>query len=82
MASSYNGFDVRVHRSDGTIIKCANATIKAWRTDTNVDLGITLTTDSSAWLAAATLNVPAGTLVIFRLENYQGRSAYREVITI
>ena len=81
MPSNYGGFDVRVRKNDGTEIVCANATIKVWRQDTNADLGITLTTDATGWLAGGTLSGNAGTPVIFRLEKYQGRTAFREVTT-
>jgi hypothetical protein len=81
MPSNYDA--VRVIKSDGNgnVEQIAGATVVAQRADTNVDLQ-TFTTDENGEIAAGSFNIPAGTRVRFRVQNYQGLAGSISQITI
>lgn len=80
MPSNYPTIDVFFVESDGARTAAASTTVKVRNTATNTDIA-TLTTDSNGHIAAGTLSVAAGTLVRFRVENYQGRAHSVDVVT-
>ncbi|HWQ34342.1 MAG TPA: hypothetical protein VNQ79_15950 [Blastocatellia bacterium] len=81
MPSNYVAFDVLIE-NNGQAVPAAGATVKVWNVTADADLGVTLTADSSGIVAAGTLNVPAGTLVRFRVEDFHGRAGFAEQTTI
>ena len=73
MPSNFATFDVIKRNSDGTITPLPNLTINVWDDANNVSLG-TVTTDDNGIVAGDTVDVPASTKIIFRIENYNGRA--------
>lgn len=72
MPSNYPQIPVNFRLTEGDIQPVpANVTVKVYNTVTQSDIA-TLQTDANGFIAAGQLNVDAGTLVRFRVENYQG----------
>lgn len=80
MPSNYATFDTIKRNSDGTITPLPNLTINIWDAANNVSLG-TVTSDDNGIVAGDTVDVPAGTTIIFRIENYNGRANHVEQTT-
>lgn len=78
--STYEQFDV-VEWVNGLKVPRADVEVKAWDATSDVDLGVTLTTDSEGIIASGTLSVPAETVIWFRVENYNGLAGVLEKIT-
>lgn len=71
MPSSYATFDVVKRGRDGATTKLAGVQLKIYDATGNASLG-TVVTDAGGVVPAGTVNVAAGTLILFRIENYQG----------
>lgn len=69
--SNYETFDVVVRKKDGSTLKLDNVTLSIHDATNDADLG-TVTTDANGVVAAGTVSVSAGTLILFRIENYNG----------
>lgn len=91
MPSNYPVIDFLFDYNDGDVVAMAGATVKVSSFTTHnattghdefTAIAGTLTTDSEGILAAGTLaTVPVGTRVRFRVENFQGASGFKEVVT-
>jgi hypothetical protein len=80
MPSNYEAFDVKIFNDEGTETLLAGVTLKVYDATNLADLP-DVTADGSGQVAAGTLNVAAGTVVRFRLENSMGRAGYWEHVT-
>lgn len=80
MPSDYPTIDVFFVESDGMRTPAASTDVIVYDTVTEADID-TLTTDVNGHLAAGTLSVAVGTLVRFRVENFQGRAHSVDVVT-
>jgi len=78
--SFYAGFDLVIDNDDGTVTPLASATVKVYDATNSVALA-DLASDPDGHVVAGSLAVAVGTLVRFRVENYQGRAAYAEQVT-
>ena len=75
MASNYAGFDVNYETTAGQILSVgAGVSVKVWDTVAEADSADSpLTTDANGHIAAGSLSdVAAGTVVHFRVENFNG----------
>lgn len=88
--SNYPAIDFKLDYNNGTVVKMASASVKVSKYvshnsgtghDEFTDVGGTLTTDADGILAGGTLSVAAGTRVRFRVENFQGASGFKELVT-
>lgn len=81
LVSNYNGFDVKIRHTDLTEELVPGATIKIYDA-TNLAELIEVVADVDGWVAPGTVDVPAGTVLRFRLENHLGMCGYFEDITV
>lgn len=72
MPSNYATFDVVKRGKDGSTTALAGVTLKITNASAPYAALGTVTTDASGVVAAGTVNVSVGTLILFRIENYNG----------
>ena len=78
--SNYLAFDVSIENDDLTLTHVSGVTVKVRDVTHGADLA-NLVADGNGHVAAGSYAVAVGTLLRFRVENYQGRSGYLEQVT-
>ncbi len=80
LTSHYKQFDMTYRGATGAFVPLPNITVKVFDASNHVDLP-DLVTDENGIVAAGTLDVPAGTVVRFRVENYFGMARHITQVT-
>lgn len=81
MPSNTPTFPVELDNGDGTTTRIASTACKVSAPPYSSDLA-TVTTNSDGIFPTTAVSPAAGTLLRIRVENYQGRAGYVEVVTV
>jgi hypothetical protein len=81
MASTIQSFNVELDMGNGTVQRIPSQTCKVYSVPGAADVA-TVSTDASGIFPATSVSGAPGTVYRIRIENYQGRAGYVEVVSV